>query len=68
MIKVKYRLKEYRLKNKLTQVEIASKLSCTQRAYSRYENHERSIPIEYLVLLSRIYNVTIDDLLDIEEN
>ena len=58
------RIRNLREDNDLTQVELAQILHVSQRAYSRYENAERSVPIEILIALSRYYEVSIDYLLD----
>lgn len=54
------RIRNLREDNDLTQTEIASYLNISQRAYSRYENDERAIPIEQLIRLAEYYNTSLD--------
>lgn len=57
-------IKENRLKNKLSQKDLADKLSVTAQAISKWENG-RGIPdIELLKKLSIIFNVDISDLIE----
>ena len=58
------RIRNLREDNDLTQTDIANILNVSQRAYSRYENAERSVPIEVLIALSKHYGVSIDYLLN----
>ena len=58
------RIKDLREDNDLTQVELATVLNITQRAYSRYETGERAIPLEVLSTLADYYNVSVDYLLN----
>lgn len=58
------RIRDLREDKDLTQTDIAKYLHISQRAYSRYENDERSIPIEVLVKLADFYNTSIDYLVD----
>ena len=44
----------------LTQTDLANYLNVTQRTYSRYENNERSIPIETLSKLADFHNTSLD--------
>lgn len=54
------RMRELREENGLTQTELAKYLEVTQKTYSRYENDERSIPLEKLILLADFYRTTLD--------
>lgn len=58
------RIRDLREDKDLTQTDIAKYLHISQRAYSRYENDERSIPIEVLVKLADFHNTSIDYLVD----
>lgn len=58
------RLKNLREDNDLTQEELASKLNLTQRAYSHYENGNRDIPLEVLIKIADIFEVSVDYLLE----
>ena len=58
------RLKDLREDSDLTQEELATKLNLTQRAYSHYENGNRDIPLEVLIKVADIFDVTVDYLLE----
>lgn len=58
------RIRDLREDNDLTQAEIAKILNVTQRTYSRYENDDRSIPLEQLVKLAEFYHTSVDYLLN----
>ena len=60
------RLKEFRLLNNLKQQDVADYLHVKQNTYSSYENGKRKIPIESLIKLSKFYDVSLEELLDIE--
>lgn len=47
----------------MTQTELANVLNISQRTYSRYENAERSIPIEVLSDLADFHKTSIDYLI-----
>lgn len=53
--KIIERLKEMRIKSKLTQKEVAEKMSLTRTAISNYENGIREVSIIILEKLSDIY-------------
>lgn len=57
------RLKEIRIDKNLNQKEISKLLNVSQVAYSYYEIGKRQIPIDILIQLSKIYNVSTDYLL-----
>lgn len=54
------RMRELREEKGLTQTELANYLEVTQKTYSHYENDERSIPLEKLILLADFYQTTLD--------
>ena len=58
------RIRNLREDNDLSQEKIAQYLSVSQRAYSRYENGERSIPTEILIKLADYYHTSIDYLVE----
>ncbi len=58
-------LKNLRLTNKLTQVELAKKLNIRQNTYSQYETRCREIPIDTLIKLAYLYDTSIDYILGI---
>lgn len=57
------RLKELRLKRKLSQNALASVLGINQNNISRYETHERKVDYLTLIKLADFFNVSIDYLL-----
>lgn len=62
---VKYeRIRELREEYEYTQEYLANRLNVSQRAYSRYENGERSLPTEALIEIANIYNTSTDFLLN----
>lgn len=54
------RLEDLRVDNDKTQAEIAAYLGCQQEVYCRYEKGTRQIPIDFLIKLSELYQVSID--------
>lgn len=58
------RIRDLREERDLTQTDMANYLHITQRAYSRYENGERGIPIETLCLIADFHNTSVDYLLN----
>lgn len=63
------RLKELRLKLKLTQAQMAEQLNMHQQQYSRYESGKFEPPLKHIKNICKTFNVTTDWLLgmDLEE-
>lgn len=59
-------LKKYRNDKGKTQTEVSRILGIEYKTYCRYENGINKIPHEVLIKLKLLYDVNIDDLLDIE--
>jgi transcriptional regulator with XRE-family HTH domain len=57
------RIRNLREDKDMTQTEIAQILNISQRTYSRYENGERSIPIEILSGIADYHNTSVDYLI-----
>ena len=57
-------IKYYRFQKNLTQKQIAEYLDITQSHYASYETGRNVIPITKLIKLSKLYNTSIDFLLD----
>lgn len=57
------RLREMRMKCKLTQQNMADKLNISLNAYQKYEQAERSPSLQCLVLIADIFDVSLDYLL-----
>ena len=69
MIELIYKnIRDLREDSDLTQSEIAKMLGISQRAYSYYENGERTLTPEILISLSKIHKVSVDYLLGLTEN
>ena len=57
------RLKAYRLKNHLSQMELAEKIGSSTSSISHLENGTHSPSLETLLRLSQVLNIGIDDIL-----
>lgn len=51
----------------IKQKEIAEYLHIKQNTYSQYENGQRQIPIDSLIMLAKYYNVSTDYILGLTE-
>ena len=60
------RLKNYRKTKNFTQEELAAKISVSGQAVSKWEKGECLPDVYNLKLLARLYRVSIDNLLDVE--
>lgn len=58
------KLKEYRLKNKMTLREVANFLGVSESAVNHYESGKREPNMDKLKLLAILFNCKIDDLID----
>lgn len=54
------RLEDLRIDKDLTQQDIALYLGCKREVYRRYEKGTRQIPVDFLILLAKLYTVSID--------
>lgn len=61
------RLKDLREDRDIPQKDIAALLNIKQNTYSQYENGQRQIPIDALILLAEFYNTSIDYILEITD-
>ena len=61
------RIKESRKLAGLTQKEVASRLLMTQQQYSRFENGIFELDYEQLIKISKLYNISVDYLLGLED-
>lgn len=66
MVNFGKRLKKLRLQNNLSQAQLADRLVLTKSVISAYENSVRMPSYEVLISISRIFNVTTDYLLGVE--
>lgn len=63
MLALGTKIKELRTAKKLTQKELAEKLTVTPQAVSKWERNESNPDLDMLLELSRYFNVTVDELL-----
>ena len=61
------RLENLRIDKDLSQAYVASFLGCQREVYRRYEKGTRQIPVDFLIHLSELYNVSIDYLVGITD-
>ncbi len=61
------KLKEIRISRKLKVQEVSDYLCCLPSVYSRYENGKREPSIDVLLKLSKLYRVSVDNLVGNEE-
>lgn len=66
-IKIANRLVELRKKNGLSQEQLADKLGLSRQAVSKWERAEASLDTDNLICLAKIYNVSLDELLQSDE-
>lgn len=57
------RIKELRLKAKLTQKQVAEVLEMKQQQYQRWESGENEIPIKGIIRLAEFFGVSTDYIL-----
>ena len=60
-------IKEARLERGLTQKQFAEKFSITEKAVSNYENGIRTPDLDFLVNLSREFNLSLDSLMETQK-
>lgn len=57
------RLRDIREDKDLSQTEIAKVLHTDQRVYSNYETGKRALPIDHLITLCKLYDLSADYIL-----
>ncbi|MCM1438384.1 MAG: helix-turn-helix transcriptional regulator [Roseburia sp.] len=65
---MKLRLRELRNENGYTQDYLAKYLSIKQNTYSQYESGVREIPLECVCLLAKLYDTSIDYILNLTDD
>ena len=60
------RFKKLRLENNLTQTQVATELGIDQTNISLWENDKTRPEYENLIKLSKLYDVTLDELLGVD--
>ncbi len=61
------RLKDLREDNDYTQEYIGTKTHMKREQYSRYETGKRDIPLDTLIELSKLYNTSVDYILNLTD-
>lgn len=61
------KVKEYRLLNDYTQEYVAKRLGIVTNTYSLKENNIRKFTLKEALILSELYNVTVNDIFTIED-
>lgn len=54
------RIKDMRVDNDKTQLEVANAIGTSQSYYAQYENGKRAITLDRAIILARYYNVSLD--------
>lgn len=60
------RLKELRTKNNYSQTYVAEQLKISRQAISRWENGNATPDLDNLILLAKLYNTSVDDILGVQ--
>ena len=61
------RLRDLREDHDLTQIELANYLHLRQSTYSQYENGQRQIPLQTLIILAKYYHTSVDYILELTD-
>ena len=62
------RIRDLREDNDFTQKQVADYLGTSQTMYARYERGANELPVHHLVSLCKLYNVSADYILSINNN
>ena len=62
------RIHDLREDHDLTQQQVAEYLGMKQPQYNRYERGTRDVPTDILIALSKLYNTSVDYILEITDN
>ena len=57
-----------RLQHELTQQEVADAMGCQREVYRRYEKGTREMPVSVAIKLAKLYQVSLDYLLEQNEH
>lgn len=61
-----HRIHDLRVDNDLSQQQVADYLMCNRQVYARYERGIREIPVSMLIKLAKLYNVSVDYILELK--
>lgn len=64
---MKIRIRDLREDNDLRQIDIAHKLNITQQQYQRYESGKTAVPVDIVISLANLYEVSVDYLLGLTD-
>ena len=67
-IEIANRLQKLRKENGYSQEELADKLGISRQAVSKWERAESSPDTDNLIVLARLYNISLDELLNDSES
>lgn len=67
MVDCSQKLRQLREVKRLTQAQVASKIGVSKQMLSAYETASKAPSVEVLIRLSRLYGVTIDYLVMVDE-
>ena len=62
------RIRDLREDCDLTQQNVADYLHCSQSLYAYYESGKRNLPVDNLIALAKLYNVSTDYILGLTDN
>ena len=62
------RIKELREDSDLTQKRMSEYMHISQRAYSHYENGDRSLPVDILIEIAKFHEVSVDYILELTDD
>ncbi len=62
------RIRDLREDNDMNQTQVAKILGMSQTGYSKYETGENDLPTAVLIKLAKLYNTSIDYLLEQTDN
>ena len=60
------KIEDLRVDHDMTQQDVADYLGCKREVYRRYEKGTRTIPVDFLIQLADLYEVSVDYILDHE--
>lgn len=61
------KIKQFRKTHKITQKNIADTLGITQQQWFKYEKEVNELPIRYLEIICREYNISADWILGLDQ-
>ena len=67
-LEIAKRLADLRKQNGLSQEQLAEKIGVSRQAVSKWERSEASPDTDNIILLARLYNVSLDELLRTEDD